>query len=34
MPASPANRGKVALLELENGNIQRGAYLLETITRR
>lgn len=34
LPASPATRGKVALLEVENGNVARGIFMLETITQR
>jgi len=34
LPDSPATRGKVAMLEVENGNVARGVYMLETITRR
>lgn len=33
-PMSPASRGKVALLEVENGNVGRGMYMLESINRR
>lgn len=33
-PVSPALSGKVALLEVENGNIDRGTYLLDSLVHR
>lgn len=33
-PVSPALGGKVALLEIETGNVERGTYLLESLVHR
>ena len=33
-PASPGLNGKVALLEIENGNLERGIYLLDSVVQR
>jgi hypothetical protein len=33
-PVSPALSGKVALLEIENGNMERGTYMLDSLVHR
>lgn len=33
-PASPGLNGKVALLEIENGNMEQGVFLLDSIVHR
>jgi tetratricopeptide (TPR) repeat protein len=33
-PMSPASRGKVALLEVEMGNVERGTFMVESIVKR